>query len=385
VNRTLQELRARLPDWIGGRLRAKKFRYKASEVPPLNAVPAMPVRVYIGPANYAGQGYRFARAIESLPGVVAVNMQLKSSVYGFPADIFVPHNVFYFSVRWQRAQFAYVVENFTHVIYEAALPLFGDLFDGDVETEIEGLRSRGVRVAMLSHGSDLRSPDLHRSRDRWSPFHDDNPAVDSLRQVTAKNQALFRKLEVPVFVTTPDLLADWPTATWIPVVVDPSRWERESPVFERPRPLVLHAPTNPWIKGSELIEPVLTRLHDAGVIEYRRVMGIPADEMPELYRSADIVLEQFRIGTYSVTAVEALAAGCIVVAHLFPDVREHVESTTGLEVPVVEATVDDLDELIRAICSDRDRYRKHSRLGPEFVRAVHGGRRSAEMFEEFLR
>lgn len=385
MNRTLQELRARLPDWIGGRLRAKKFRYKASEVPPLNAVPAMPVRVYIGPANYAGQGYRFARAIESLPGVVAVNMQLKSSVYGFPADIFVPHNVFYFSVRWQRAQFAYVVENFTHVIYEAALPLFGDLFDGDVETEIEGLRSRGVRVAMLSHGSDLRSPDLHRSRDRWSPFHDDNPSVDRLRRVTAKNHVLFRKLGVPVFVTTPDLLTDWPTATWVPVVVDPSRWERESLVLERPRPVVLHAPTNSWIKGSELIEPVLTRLHDAGVIEYKRVMGIPAAEMPALYQEADIVLEQFRIGTYSVTAVEALAAGRIVIAHLFPDVRAHAESVTGSAVPVIESTVDDLEQVLRRICAEPERYREHARLGPEFVRAVHDGRRSAAVIEQFLR
>ncbi|EPR76639.1 hypothetical protein ADILRU_1124 [Leifsonia rubra CMS 76R] len=384
MNRFLQELRSRLPDWIGGRLRAKKFRYRASDVPQLSAVPSSSIRVFIGPANYAGQGYRYARAIESLPGVGAVNMQRITGTFGFPADISVPPNVFRSSRRWQKQQLAYVLSNFTHVIYEAEMPLFGDLFRGGLEAEVEKLRSQGTRIVMLSHGSDLRSPDLHRERDPWSPFHEINPRAERFRAIAEKNRASLARLGAPVLVTTPDLLADWPSATWVPLVVEPERWENETPVLERLRPLVLHAPSNAWVKGSELIEPVLTRLHDAGIIDYKRVAGVPAAEMPELYRKADIVLEQFRIGTYSVTAVEALSAGRIVIAHLFPDVRAHVESVTGLAVPVIDATVETLEATLRLICADRVRFIAHAKRGPEFVREVHDGRRSASVLATFL-
>ncbi|GAA1226950.1 hypothetical protein GCM10009655_27050 [Rhodoglobus aureus] len=312
-------------------------------------------------------------------------MQRITGTFGFPADISVPPNVFRSSRRWQKQQLAYVLANFTHVIYESEMPLFGELFSGGVEAEVEKLRSHGIHVVMLSHGSDLRSPDLHRERDRWSPFHESNPRADRFRAIAEKNRASLERLGAPVLVTTPDLLGDWPSATWVPLVVEPERWENESPVLVRSRPLVLHAPSNAWIKGSELIEPVLTRLHDAGIIEYKRVAGVPSAEMPALYREADIVLEQFRIGTYSVTAVEALAAGRIVIAHLFPDVREHAESVTGLAVPVIDATVDTLEATLRTICADRERFIEHAKRGPEFVREVHDGRRSAVVLEAFLR
>lgn len=384
MHSTINSVRSRLPDWVSGRLRAKKFRYKVSEIPPLVPVAPEAIRLFIGPANYAGQGYRFARAVEALPGIAAVNMQRASGIFGFLADNSVPPNVFWHSRRWQQQQFDHVRSTFTHVMYEAEQPLFGNLFDRDVVAEVAALRASGVGIVMLSHGSDLRGPDLHRSRDSWSPFHDDVPRVESLRELSEKSRGILKQVAAPVLVTTPDLLADWPTASWIPVVVDPSVWANESPILARERPVVLHAPTNAWIKGSELIEPALSRLHAEGLIEYKRVEGVPANEMAELYRNSDIVLEQFRIGTYSVTAVEALAAGRLVIAHLFDDVRQHVERTVDREVPVIEATVDTLESMLRTICADRERFIEHAKLGPDFARDVHDGRRSAAVLASVL-
>lgn len=384
MNRSLHVLRARLPEAIGGRLRAKKFRYSTADIPQVAPVPDEPVRVFIGPANYAAQGDRYARAIEMLPGVGAVSMQRVTGVFGFPADISVPPNVHRFSRRWQRTLLEYVSTNFTHVVYEAEMPLFGELFSGGIEAEIAVLRASGIRIIMLSHGSDLRSPSLHRERDPWSPFHERNPRAERLEGIVARNRASLSRLDAPVLVTTPDLLDDWPSATWIPLAVDPKRWENDAPVLERSRPRVFHAPTNAWVKGSDLIDPMLWRLHNAGVIEYNRVSGVPADLMPQLYREADIVLDQFRIGTYSVATVEALAAGRLVVARLFGGARSHVETETGREIPVVEASVESLEERLLEICADRERFAARAALGPGFVRAVHDGRLSADVMANFL-
>ncbi len=43
---------------------------------------------------------------------------------------------------------------------------------------------------------------------------------------------------------------------------------------------------------------------------------MPADAMPEVYGGADIVLDQFPLGTYGVAACEALVAGRLVVSHV---------------------------------------------------------------------
>ena len=67
------------------------------------------------------------------------------------------------------------------------------------------------------------------------------------------------------------------------------------------------APSNSALKGDPSIDAQLRGLEREGLIEYRRVEGIPYSNMPQLYRTADIVLDQFRLGDYGVSACEAMA------------------------------------------------------------------------------
>ena len=69
-------------------------------------------------------------------------------------------------------------------------------------------------------------------------------------------------------------------------------------------------------------------------------------------------------------------------SHVSDQVREHVRTTTGRELPVVEARAADLDRVLREILADRDRFRSIAAHGPEFVREVHDGRRSAAVLSE---
>src|SRR5690606_40172359 len=110
-------------------------------------------------------------------------------------------------------------------------------------------------------------------------------------------------------VSTPDLLLDAPRAVWLPVVVDPQRWRSENPVLTRARPVVVHVPSNPWLKGSDVVDAELTRLAERGVVDYRRVSGIASAEMPAVLAEADIVVDQLRMGLYGVAACEAMAGG----------------------------------------------------------------------------
>ncbi len=377
-----------LPDAISLRLRSRSRSraFPRGDVPPPVTAPEQPVRLYSAPVNYAAQAFMWARAAERLDGVGAVSMQFRGpSDLGFPADYSVSEDVFALSGSWARRQRRAVARGFSHVLIHAAYPLFGAAFDGDLEREVAWLRRRGVAVGLASLGTELRLPSRHAADDAWSPFR--QPEQDWVRVLEARalrTREVFERIAAPVFVATPDLLLDWPGARWLPIVIDPRRWGVGTRPLERTRPVVLHAPTNPALKGTALIEPIMERLADEGVIEYRRIVRVPAAEMPALYSRADVVLDQFGLGIYATTSIEAMAAGRLVVAHLHDQVRDHIRAISGLDVPIVEATPDTIEEVLRDVAERTDHYRSIAASGPAFVDAVHGGRLSSEVLRSFL-
>lgn len=375
-----------VPESLLGRVLPGKFRFSPRESPPPPTVPESAIRLFIAPVNYAGQGWQWARAVEAhIPGAGAVNMVCRTPTdFEHPADNVVPLGFYAASKRWQRQQRDAVTAGFTHVMVEAEKQPFGAVLDETVESQVARLRANGLSVMMLCHGSDIRLPSRHIANYPNSPFLDSLASVaPALEHIARDNRRLLDELGLPVFVSTPDLLLDVPHATWLPVVVDPQTWSAETAPLERGRPVVAHAPSSGSVKGSEMVDPVLRRLEAEGIIEYRRIERVPFEQMPGVYRDADVVLDQFRLGDYGVAACEAMAAGRVVVGHVGEHSRAQVLNVTGLELPVVQAT-DDVEEVLRSILHDRKKYRAIARAGVEFVSRVHDGRMAANVLQPFL-
>jgi hypothetical protein len=302
--------------------------------------------------------------------------------FAFPADLVVPVPVYHNSREWQQRQLR-AVHDFSHVLVEAEEPLFGRLFARDVSREAAILTEDGIGVAFMCHGTDIRLPSHHRDRTPWSPYRDPRIYIARLERLALAHRAMLDRFGLPTFVSTPDLLWDVPQAAWCPVVVDPGAWATEEGEHDGTRPLrVVHAPSSALIKGTELIEPTLVRLHESHVIDYRPPVNVPSSTMREVYRDADVVLDQFRLGSYGVTACEAMAAGRIVIGHVLEDVRTIVVDTTGESLPIVEATPDTLEEVLVNIAKDREQLRGARVAGMAFVSNVHDGRTSARILRE---
>lgn len=373
---------ARNPDGIAGRIASLLLGGGAGEN---TQVPDARIRVYIAPTNYSGQGYRWARALEEAdPGLQARNVSVTlPGGFAFPADTSVPVSVVNASDDWARAEWD-AARRFTHVLVEAERSMFGRRFGRDLEAEVDALEAAGVSVAFLAHGTDVRDPDRHAALTPWSPYPDD-PRTDHLRADARANLALLTRLRRPTFVSTPDLLTDLPWATWCPVVVDAASFETTLSPLRRGAARMVHASSAPVQKGSDLIEPAIASLIDSGEVSFRVISGVASEDMPAVFADADIVLDQFRLGSYGVAACEALAAGRIVIGHVLPEVRAHVSRASGLELPIVEATPDTLAEVIKSVLDDRDAARSIAAAGPPFVAAVHSGSMSAAvLLEEWI-
>lgn len=338
-------------------------------------------RLLVGPVNYAGQGDRWARAAERLPDVAATSMSLDNE-WDFPVDVKVPFTA-YTSSAWGREQQARVEAGYTHVLLEAARPVLGLRHGLTARRDVRVLRRAGLAVAHVAHGSDVRDPVAHAQRVRNSPFRQDPAAWKGLGSLAARNRKVMLSSGAPVFVSTPDLLIDLPAATWCPLVIDVDRWAGGEQPMTRPRPVVMHAATSGPLKGSAHILPVLERLDAEGLIEMRVPGRVPHAQMAELVRSADILVDQCGIGTYGVGAVEAMAAGRVIVSQV-GIARTLAEERTTLELPIVETRPSCLEQDLRALVADRDRARELAAAGPAYAAAVHDGRFAARSLSGFL-
>ncbi len=372
----IMESAARNPDGLVGRISAKLL---GGGEAPVTSVPEASTRVYIAPTNYSGQGYLWARALErARTGLGARNTAVGlPGGFAFPADTLVPIAAVNASSEWAAAEWE-AARRFTHVLVEAERSMFGRRFGRDLEAEVAALEAEGVSVAFICHGTDVRDPDRHAELTPWSMYPED-PRTDMLREDARRNAALLDRLRRPTFISTPDLIADVPNAIWCPVVADVERFAAPPLEPALGRALrVVHASSDPLGKGSHTIEPALAPLIEAGEVEYRLVTGVASAEMPRMFAGADVVIDQFRAGSYGVAACEAMAAGRVVVGHVMPFVREYIERETGLTLPIVEATPDTLHTVIDDLARNPQKARAVAAAGPAYVSALHSGAASAD-------
>lgn len=372
-------------DWVAahpmslfGRIAARRLGSPISGTP-TSEWPPVKKRVLIAPVNYSGQAQAWARALSREPETSAVNMSVAvPGGFSFEADLIVPPAVYHNDRDWQQRQFSAVARGATHVLIEAEEPPFGRLMDRDTEKQARALLAGGVNVAFIAHGTDIRLPSRHLERATWSHYRSTGVYLPRLERVARDNRILLDRMARPTFVSTPDLLMDVDYANWVPVVVDVKRWATsrgEIPLRLR----VAHAPSVANLKGTHLIAPVLEQLASEGVVHWKLVEHTPSREMPAVFAQTDVVLDQFQAGSYGVAAVEAMAAGCIVIGHVLEDVRLEVRRLTGLELPIIEATPRTLETVLRTLLEDASRIAKIRGDGITFVNAVHDGRMSANV------
>ena len=358
--------------------------YGQADIPALPAPASTAIRLVIGPANEAEQGYQWARAFErEVPSTSAIAMMgIDPGGYSVRADLVVPTPVYLRSREWHDSFDTYL-RGCTHLIMESGMPLLGRRHRSDAYVEARHFAEAGLRVAMMFHGSDLRLPSQHARESVWSPFTDPTVPSALMEDRASRNIREVARLGLPAFVSTPDLLRYLPQAIWCPVVIDPAQWATQR-VAVSDRPVVLHAPSNSGIKGSERVEPVLRALEAEGLIEYRRVSGLRHEQMRRQYAEADIVLDQFLIGSYGVVACEAMAAGSIVIGHVDDAARRSIAAATGQQVPIVEATVESVGAVLRGLVADRQSHAGIRAQGIAYVDAVHDARVSAAAVRGFL-
>ncbi len=344
-----------------------------------DAAPTPPLRVLHLPALVGGHAAGLARGEREL-GLDSRTLALVESPYGYEADVVLfPPGLSRAAREWRRWRAAfgelrqYDVVHFNfgstlmparHPQSPAALRLYAALTEGlDLR-----LLPRRTAVFVTYQGDDARQ---RQPRFEALPADYFDPAVDAAKR---RSIARLARRADGIFALNPDLLDVLPpSARWLAYAsVDPREWKPIDPRLEGV-PVVVHAPTDRAVKGTDQLVAAVDRLRSEGVeVELVLVEGVTRKQARSAYEQADVVVDQLVTGWYGGISVEAMALGKPVVAYVADEDAARAPANLVHELPIVRATSDSVHAVLRELLTTRrGELVELGRRGRSFVERWH--------------
>lgn len=208
--------------------------------------------------------------------------------------------------------------------------------------DVDLWRRLGKTVAMTFYGDDVRQVDEAPKSNPWSHLANETVAAQLSARDPFKRQMVQRLSAsgVRMFAVNPDLMRYLPDdAQFLPyghVSLDAVRVV--APRLEGPLRL-LHLPSYRAAKGTEHFVAAVDRLRQAGHdCTLTVVEGVNNATAQNLIADHDILLDQLHAGWYGGVALEAMAAGKPVIAHIAHNDLGALSPDMARELPVVAAS-----------------------------------------------
>lgn len=174
-----------------------------------------------------------------------------------------------------------------------------------------------------------------------------------------------------VFYLNPELGHYVPNAHFLPYAnVD---IDTIDPVYPNPKriPTIVHAPSDSAIKGTPLILKALEQLRNHFEFELILVHGKTHEEALQLYRSADIAIDQVLLGWYGGVSVEWMAMGKPVLCYLRESDLKFVPDEMGAELPIQNIRPDRLVDDLAKILQQQSLWNQWGVASRQFVERWH--------------
>ncbi|MEX0599841.1 MAG: hypothetical protein WD205_04295, partial [Rhodothermales bacterium] len=213
--------------------------------------------------------------------------------------------------------------------------------------EMRLLRSAEKPVFMHHWGSDAR---LISAAKRINPF-----AVSKQPEAEVRRQLEFYSRDISRCIVGDHELKLYVDEYYddvhvVPTAIDLDRYAPLNDLPVKNRPLVVHAPTSPQIKGTSHVLKAVETLQDEIDFDFVLVQNRSHQEAMAIYQQADIVVDQLLIGSHGLFAAECMAMGKPVICWI----TEYMQERYPASLPIVSANPDTLREKLQALLLDAE-------------------------------
>lgn len=152
---------------------------------------------------------------------------------------------------------------------------------------------------------------------------------------------------------------------------------------------IVHAPNHTAVKGTNFIEDAIFRLIKEGYpIQYDRLQKKTNDEVLEIIKNADIVVDQLIIGWHGIFAIEAMAFGKPVIARVREDLLSTYEEMGCLEkgeVPLIDARPTTIYDVLKNLLDHPEIWGEIGKKSRAYVEKRHSFEVIGRYFDEINR
>lgn len=223
------------------------------------------------------------------------------------------------------------------------------------------------RIFFEFHGSDLRDHETF-CKGSGMPY---DPKEATPPKIHARNRKICRMAD-GIIVHDDELIPYLPKERApvyvVPLRVDISQFETRYPDPDAKRIRIVHAPSKRAVKGTKYVLEAFDRLKDRyDNIELVLVEGKSQQEAFEIYKTADIIVDQLFAGTYGVFAIESMAMGKPVVTYISEEMKEKLPE----ELPIVSGNIHSVETAIESLIKDGAARREKGIAGRKYAEDYH--------------
>ena len=327
------------------------------------------MKVLHGMSEVAGQGIYSVKGLRA-NGVSADMAVWRPNTFDYPIDISLnigkkkylyPWYAFKMFVFFLGATFKY---DCFHFHYAHSLLPFG--------LDLRLLKLLNKKIFFEFHGSELRG---QIKNIKYQYFH-------TIPRIKRQSRLIKKEIEYADGIILHDIeLRPHLPDTNIPIHIVPLRVDlsKLSPVFPDVRvkkPVVVHAPSNRGSKGTNWIIETTNKLKDK--IDFVLVENKSHDEAIEIYKKADIIIDQISVGAYGVFAIECMALGKPVLSYISDEVRNSLPNTC----PIQNIEPDTIYDVLYELSSNSILRRELGIQGRHYVEEYHDYTKNAKLLKD---
>ncbi|MGF7087010.1 glycosyltransferase involved in cell wall biosynthesis [Kroppenstedtia sanguinis] len=312
------------------------------------------MRILIAPVDIAGQGNLLARELNRR-GYHTEQLIYNQSKFKYPLQGYLRLEKMpqWFRQNWGR---------FDIFHYYWGKTMFKDLSDLNI------LAQNKKKVLMRHCGNDVRLLSLAKQKNPWiqiiHPHHQtETEMVKHLQRISAAIEDAI----VPDYELYEHAKRFYKKVHVIPRMIETKKYRPLYPDPHKRVPLVVHAPSIPSLKGTSYIEKAVHELKKKHHFTFRMVQNMPHTQALQIYRQADIIVDQLLIGTHGILAMEAMALGKPVISYI----REDLQSTFPRDFPILSANPDTIIEKLDWLLSHPNERRRLGKIGRVYTVRVH--------------